>query len=164
MLRVLLVLTLILISTISVSYATGFPKINSRYLEIYDLTTDEVLYEIDSQKRVPIASLTKIATIITAIENIENLDEEVIITKEILDTLDDDVSIAGLKVGDRVTYRDLLYASMVPSGADAVHAIAILKFGSIEKLLEKTNELIVRIGLSDTHFENLIGKFCLEIF
>ncbi|MBR6252599.1 MAG: D-alanyl-D-alanine carboxypeptidase [Clostridia bacterium] len=157
MFRVLLILALILVSTISISLATGFPKINSKYLEIYDLTDNKILYEIDSNKEVPIASLTKIATIITAIENIEYVDEEVVITQEIINTLDDDVSIAGLKVGDRVTYRDLLYASMVPSGADAVHAIAILKFGSLENLLEMTNELVVRIGLSNTHFTNLIG-------
>ena len=157
MFRVLLILALILVSTISISLATGFPKINSKYLEIYDLTDNKILYEIDSNKEVPIASLTKIATIITAIENIEDVDEEVVITQEIINTLDDDVSIAGLKVGDRVTYRDLLYASMVPSGADAVHAIAILKFGSLDNLLEMTNELVVRIGLSNTHFTNLIG-------
>ena len=157
MFRVLLILALILVSTISISLATGFPKINSKYLEIYDLTDNKILYEIDSNKEVPIASLTKIATIITAIENIEDVDEEVVITQEIINTLDDDVSIAGLKVGDRVTYRDLLYASMVPSGADAVHAIAIFKFGSLDNLLEMTNELVVRIGLSNTHFTNLIG-------
>ena len=155
--RILFVLLLILTITTSISYASGFPKINSKYLEIYDLTNNEVLYEIDSDKVVPIASLTKIATIITAIENIDDLDKKVIITQEILDTLDDDVSIAGLKVGDQVTYKDLLYASMLPSGADAVHAIAILKFGGLEKLLNKMNELVVRIGLTNTHFENLIG-------
>lgn len=155
--RLFIILLLILTFTASVSYASGFPRINSKYLEIYDLTDNRILYEVDSDKAVSVASLTKIATIITAIENIDNLDEEVIITQEILDTLDDDVSIAGLKVGDKVSYRDLLYASMLPSGADAVHAIAILKFGSIDMMVDKVNELIVRIGLTNTHFENLIG-------
>lgn len=52
-----------------------------------------------------------------------------------------DASVAGLKVGDVVTYEDLLYASMLPSGADATDSLAISLTGSISSFVEKMNDL-----------------------
>ena len=140
-------------------YVNGleYPKTNSKIVEIYDINDNSVLYEIGNKDKVSIASLTKIATTITAIENIKNLDEKVTITKNILNTVSNKASVAGLKVGDVVTYRDLLYASMVPSGADATNALAILSSGSIDNFVNKMNELTKRIGLVNTHFVNVTG-------
>ena len=150
---------LLLIITImpTMAYCLEYPNINSKMVEVYDLTDNEVLYEVDSNKKTSIASLTKIATTITAIENIKNLDEEVTITKDILKTVSWDASKAGLKVGDKVTYLDLLYASMLPSGADATNSIAILSSGSIDKFVDKMNALAKKIHLKNTHFVNVTG-------
>lgn len=134
-----------------------YPKIDSKIVEIYDLTDNKILYEIDSNDRVSIASLTKIATTITAIENIKNLNEKVTITRKIMNTVSNAASVAGLKVGDKVTYRDLLYATMLPSGADAAHALAILSSGSFENFVKKMNNLVEKIGLTNTHFVNVTG-------
>ena len=154
--RKLLILIVILIIPSWVS-ALEYPKLNSKVVEVYDYTDNKVLYEVDSNKKSSIASLTKIATTITAIENIKNLDEEVVISREILNTVSWDASVAGLKVGDKVTYRDLLYASILPSGADATNAIAILSSGSIDNYVKKMNELVNKIGLKNTHFVNVTG-------
>ena len=149
----LLIYLLIPLSVFSLEY----PNVNSKVIEIYDLTDKKVLYEIKSNNQVFMASLTKIATTITAIENIKNLDKKVTITKEILNTVDKIASVAGLKAGDIVTYRDLLYASMLPSGADATNALAILLSGSIDNFVVKMNDLVKRIGLEHTHFVNVTG-------
>ena len=138
-------------------FALDYPEVNSKIIEIYDLTNDEVVYEVDSTKQTSIASLTKIVTTITAIETIENLDEEVDITYSILNTVEWDASKAGLEAGDHLTYRDLLYASMLPSGADATNSIAILSSGSIDNFVSKMNELVSRLGLKNTHFVNVTG-------
>ena len=140
-------------------YVTGleFPKTNSKIVEIYDLNDQKVLYEVGNKDKISIASLTKIATTITAIENIKNLDEKVTITRDMLNTVSSVASVAGLKVGDKVTYRDLLYASMLPSGADATNSLAILSSGSIDNFVNKMNELVKRIGLDNTHFVNVTG-------
>ena len=152
--KILLILYILLpISVFSLEY----PTVNSKVIEIYDLTDKQVLYEVKSNDEISIASLTKIATTITAIENIKNLDEKVTITSNILNTVSTKASVAGLKVGDKVTYRDLLYASMVPSGADATNALAILLSGSIDNFVAKMNELVTRIGLTHTHFVNVTG-------
>ena len=134
-----------------------FPSINSKVVEIYDLTDEKVIYEVDSNKISSIASLTKIVTTITAIENIPNLNEEVTVTRDILNTVYWDASKAGLKVGDRLTYLDLLYASMLPSGADATNTIAITSSGSIDNFVIKMNELVTKLGLKNTHFVNVTG-------
>ena len=138
-------------------YALEYPFTNSKNVEIYDLNDKKVLYEIDSTEVVSIASLTKIATSITAIENIDNLDEEVVITVGMLRTVDPEASVAGLRAGDRLTYRDLLYASMLPSGADATNSIAILTSGNIDDFVEKMNNLAYRLDLKNTHFVNVTG-------
>jgi len=137
--------------------ALSFPKLDSKNVEIYDLQDNKVLYEIASKEKVSIASLTKIATTITAIEIIDDLDQKVTITKDILKTVPKKASVAGLKEGDIVTYRDLLYASMVSSGADAANALAILTSGSIDKFVIKMNDLAKKIGLTNTHFVNVTG-------
>ena len=138
-------------------YSLEYPELNSKMVEVYDLTDQKVLYEIDSKEIASIASLTKIATTITAIETISNLEEEVTITRGILNTVQWDASKAGLKVGDQVTYQDLLYAAMLPSGADATNALAILSSGSIENFVSKMNELATKLELENTHFVNVTG-------
>ena len=107
---IILFLTFIMICPLDI-FALEYPEINSKITEIYDLTNKEVVYEIDSNKQASIASLTKIVTTITAIESISNLDEKVTITQDMLDTVRWDASKAGLKAGDKLTYKDLLYAS-----------------------------------------------------
>ena len=151
-----LIITLLILLPINV-FSLDYPSINSKIVEVYDINDDKVLYEVDSNKQTSIASLTKIATVITAIENIKNLDEQVTITSNILSTVSSDESKAGLKVGDKVTYRDLLYASMLPSGADATNSIAILSSGSIDNFVTKMNELAKKLKLENTHFVNVTG-------
>ena len=151
-----LLLLILLILPINV-FALEFPTIDSKKVEIYDMTDSKILYEKDSNDVTSIASLTKIATIMTGIENIENLDEEVTITYSILNTVDPSASVAGLRAGDVVTYRDLLYAAMLPSGADATNSIAILTSGSIDNYVVKMNEFVKKVGLKNTHFVNVTG-------
>lgn len=137
--------------------ALEYPSVNSKYVKIYDRSDDKVLYELNSNEKISIASLTKIATTITAIENIDNLSKQIEITNNILSTVKPEASVAGLKAGDIVTYLDLLYASMLPSGADATNTIAISSTGSIDNFVQKMNQLAQRIGLENTHFVNVTG-------
>ena len=153
---IVLLISIFLFNPISIK-ALEYPKTDSKIVEIYDLTDKKVLYEVDSLKEVSIASLTKIVTTITAIETIPNLDEKVTITYDILSTVPWDASKAGLEVGDQVTYRDLLFASMIPSGADATNSIAILSSGSIDNFVKKMNDLVTKLKLKHTHFVNVTG-------
>lgn len=138
-------------------FALSLPDLYSNNVLIYDLESDEVLLEKNSNEKVSIASLTKIMTTITAIENISDVDEEITLTSKMINSVPWYASKAGLNVGDKVTMRDLLYASIIPSGADATYSLAISISGSVEDFVSKMNDLATKLELKDTHFVNVTG-------
>lgn len=137
--------------------ALTYPSLHYDKAIIYDMTDDEVLYSKDSDKKSSIASLTKIMTTITAIENIEDFNKYVTYTDQMSSLVRWDASVAGLKVGNQVTYNDLLYASILPSGADATTALAISTSGSIDNFVKKMNDTAAKIGMTNSHFVNVTG-------
>ena len=139
-------------------FASELDLTSERYI-LYNMNDNEVLMEKDANKEVSIASLTKIMTVIVAIENINNYEEKITITKKMIDGIDSDVSIAGFNVGDKLTYNDLLYGAMLPSGADAVNALAILVSSDKDKFVELMNKKVKELGLKHTHFANVVGLY-----
>ena len=138
-------------------FALDFPTLNSKSVIVFDRNDDKILYSYNDDKLSSIASLTKIVTTIVAIEKISNLDDTIKITPEILYSVDPVASKAGLNIGDIVTYRDLLYASILPSGADATNALAFSLSGSIDNFVNDMNLFIERLNLKNTHFVNVTG-------
>lgn len=138
-------------------FALDDPTLYSKNYCLYDLTDDKIIYEKNIQERTNIASLTKIMTTITAIEKINNLDDYVTITSEMLSNIKYDASLAGLKIGDKLTYKDLLYASILPSGADATQALAYSLSGSINNFVNDMNALAKKIGMESSNFVNVTG-------
>lgn len=138
-------------------FALDDPTLYSKNYCLYDLTDDKIIYEKNIQERTNIASLTKIMTTITAIEKINNLDDYVTITSEMLSNIKYDASLAGLKIGDKLTYKDLLYASILPSGADATQALAYSLSGSINSFVNDMNTLAKKIGMESSNFVNVTG-------
>lgn len=153
--RIVRIVILLLFVYIPVVKAVEF-NITSDYVILYNLNDDEVLYELESDKRTEIASLTKIMTTIVAIENTQDLDQEVVITKDAFLGVED-YTVVGFKVGDKVSVRDLLYGTMLPSGADAVNALAYHISGSVGEFVKLMNDKAVKLNLSNTHFDNPIG-------
>lgn len=124
---------------------------------IYDATEDKIISSSNFEEQINIASLTKIMTTITAINKCNNIKEEVTITNEMLSLVRWDATIAGLKSGDTVTIEDLLYASILPSGADATIALGIALSGSVDAFVNDMNELASTIGMEHSHFVNVTG-------
>lgn len=138
-------------------FASFYPDLHFKSAILYDVTDDKILYEENSSAKSDIASLTKIMTTITAIENIEDLNTYVKYTDSMQSLVRWDASVAGLKVGDQVTYKDLLYASILPSGADATTALAISTSGNISTFVSRMNDTAARIGMKNSHFINVTG-------
>lgn len=124
---------------------------------VVNLDSDEVVYTKNPDDEVILASLTKIMTAYTVIENVSNLNQKVTITKEDLYNLYG-FTFAGLEEGDKVSYLDLLYAMMLPSGADASQALAIHTAGSAEKFNEMMASEVEKLGLRRTHFADSFGR------
>ena len=118
-----------------------------------ELTTRTVLTESNADKRMPMASTTKIMTAIIIAEDC-NLDEEITVP-------DAAVGIEGssiyLKKDERIDVRDLLYGLMLRSGNDSAVALAIHHSGSVENFVTVMNERAKRIGADNTNFKNPSG-------
>ncbi|MBR2187870.1 MAG: D-alanyl-D-alanine carboxypeptidase [Eubacterium sp.] len=122
------------------------------------LSDDAVLFEKASTDRMYPASMTKIMTCILGLENVENLDEEVTIKQEYIDAhYWEQASRAGFEAGEKVTFRDVLYGVMLPSGAEACVAVCDKVAGSEDAFVEMMNEKAAEIGMENTHFTNAIG-------
>ena len=120
------------------------------------MNEDTLLYSKNDTKKTSIASLTKMMTTLVAIEEIDNLDKIVTIKERDFEGTVG-YSKAGFKVGDKVTYRDLLYGIILPSGADAVNAVVNNTLG-YDKFIKKMNEIAKKIGMNDTSYANPVGK------
>lgn len=129
------------------------PNTNSRACVIIDRNTNAVLYGKNENQKRKMASTTKIMTATIIIENC-NLNETVEISKKAAGT---GGSRLGLKAGDKITIRDLLYGLMMRSGNDSAVALAEYAGGSIEGFAEKMNQKASDLGLNNTHFETPHG-------
>ena len=114
-----------------------------------------VIYERNADQRAFPASTTKIMTCILAIEA-GNLDEKDTVGEEVT-PFTNYSSLMGLKKGETVTMRDLIYGLMLPSGNDAGAAIAVHIAGNIEGFVDMMNRKAAELGMTGTHFTNPHG-------
>ena len=121
---------------------------------VFDADTGRVFYEKNANTKRAMASTTKIATAITVIENVADLDAIVKVDKRA-------VGIEGtsiyLRTGEELSVRDLLYGLMLRSGNDAAVALAIYTAGSVEDFAALMNKTAETAGAENTHFTNPHG-------
>jgi D-alanyl-D-alanine carboxypeptidase (penicillin-binding protein 5/6) len=93
-----------------------------------------------------------------ALEEGVDFDEQVIVSEDAAAYAGSVYSNIGLYPYDRVSVRDLLTAALVPSGTDAVYALAEhLGDGSVDEFVAKMNDKAKELGLENTHFETPAG-------
>lgn len=133
----------------------------SSYALLVDVDNGKVIASKDGNKKINPASMTKILTLLVAVEHIDNLDDTFEMTQEIGNYVySNDCMCVGLKVGDKQTIKDLLYGTILPSGADAAMCLAQYVAGSQEEFVKLMNQKLDELGLSDTaHFTNCIGIY-----
>jgi D-alanyl-D-alanine carboxypeptidase (penicillin-binding protein 5/6) len=66
-------------------------------------------------------------------------------------------SLLGLRTGQKISVRDLLYGLILRSGNDAAHTLAIAAAGSQQRFVGQMNRRAAALGLADTHYANPIG-------
>lgn len=129
------------------------PETNSRACIVIDRKTNTILYGKNENKQRKMASTTKIMTATIIIENC-NLEETIEVSKKAAGT---GGSRLGLKTGDKITIRDLLYGLMLCSGNDAAVALAEHAGKDIKGFSELMNQKASDLGLTNTHFETPHG-------
>lgn len=135
---------------------------------VIDQDSGTVLCEMNGDERLAPASTTKIMTALLAVEMVDNMGIEVTVGREALFAQPEE-SLAGLRLGQRLSWRHLLEALMLPSGNDAARTIAV-QLGrqlSSEKNLDEEeasrvfvqcmNERVKQLDLHNTHFMNPHG-------
>lgn len=122
-----------------------------------DVTDGTVQFAKRETRRVPVASLTKIMTAYV-VRREARLDDVVTITKaDVRHAVAGGATTAGLRAGERLTVRDLLYGLMLPSGADAAHALAERYGPGTARFVAKMNRAARALGLRDTRYANPDG-------
>jgi len=122
---------------------------------LVDGVNGEVIYEKNADRKMPMASTTKI---MTAICTIENINTNMPITVD-----DRAVGVEGSSVylchNEKITIKELLYCMMLNSGNDAATALAIAVGGSVENFSDLMNKTAKRIGANSTNFVNPSGLY-----
>ena len=131
------------------------PSVSAEAAIVIENSSGRAVCNKNADKRMPMASTTKIMTAICAIENTY--------PDKLITVNDAAVGIEGSSVylakGEKITIKDLLYAMMLNSGNDAATALACEVSGSVEKFSVLMNKTAQRIGAKNTHFTNPSGLY-----
>lgn len=139
----------------SVKFGSDYDARNALLVCVDD---NEVIAYKDEHVQLYPASLTKIMTLIVAVENNDDLSVTVPITHDMVAPyIALDASRAGFVPDETPTLRDVLYGMILCSGADAALAAAEYTAGSEEAFVELMNRKSEELGLKNTRFANVVG-------
>ena len=131
------------------------PAIQARAAVMQDAATGTILWQKEGDAPLPMASVTKLMTVLVALETLSP-DDVVTIPAQALNIAPGYVRM-GLQTGQKVTVRTLLYGALLPSGNDAALALAVAAAGSEQAFVDKMNAHARAWGLTHTHFVNPHG-------
>ncbi len=119
-----------------------------------DAASGQVLYSKQPDKPVPIASITKMFTILVVLRD-HSLDE--IVTVPALPSYQPGAVLLGAPTGAKFKLGDLVKAALIPSDNDAADVLAIHDAGSTTAFVAKMNQLARDWGMSHAHFVSTNG-------
>ena len=144
-----LILAFILLSVSSVDSVA----VSANGFALVETATGRMLAGQNTDKKMPMASTTKIMTGLLACES-GQFDTVCTVPPEAVRV---EGSSMGLLPGEKITLRDLTYGLLLESGNDAANAIAYVLDGSITAFADRMNRRAAEIGLTNTHFSNPSG-------
>ncbi len=129
------------------------PRVEARAWALIDARTGEVLTSHAASRELPVASTTKLMTAWVALHE---LPLEKIVRAAPYHASHGE-SLLGLRAGERISVRDLLYGMVLVSGNDAAYDLAIAAAGSERRFVRQMNRRARALGLANTHYANPIG-------
>lgn len=139
-----------------------YVNVNSNYVSVAEIEDGQIksLFSKNADAKMYPASMTKMLTNYTAILRVDDPNMMVTIQPEDLSGLAEaQASVAGFKVGEQYTFKEVLFGSMLPSGADASNALARVVSGSIENFVIEMNEVAQSLDMMESNFVNTSGLF-----
>ena len=132
--------------------------VNAPSAILMEQSSGQVLYELEADKKLPIASVTKSMTMLLIMEA---LDFGKIKYTDMVTTSEHAASMGGsqvfLEVGEQMSVNDMLKAIAVASGNDAAVAMAEFIAGTEPAFVEMMNKRAAELGCKNTHFINCNG-------
>ena len=132
------------------------PAIRAKSSILADPETGQVFYEVNADEKAYPASTTKIMTALLVLKYC-NLEETETCLEEDKSTLEPGSTLAGIKTGETLTIRDLLYCLLLPSGNEAANMLARHVGGTVDNFVWMMNQQAVALGCTGTHFANPHG-------
>lgn len=133
-------------------------EVKSPYVALLCVEDNKLIAGRNSLEKIYPASMTKVMTLIVAVENMDDMDDTFTMSYDIVHYLIlQGASRAGFEEGEEVKIQDLLYGLILPSGADAAMALAEKISGSEEEFVKLMNKKCEELGLKNTHFMNTTG-------
>ncbi len=153
-----LLISVLLFSSIPVSALSDSLNLDAASAILIDNASGKVLYEKNSEEQLPMASMTKIMSMLLIMEQIDNgnlnYSDKVLISKNASGMGGSQVF---LQEGEEYKVEDLLKCIAVSSANDAVVAMAEKVSGSVDAFVESMNNKAKSLGLTNTHFANPHG-------
>ncbi len=140
-------------------YLTG-ENMTSTHAILVDVDNGLITGAVDHKARIYPASMTKIMTLLVAVENTTDFKKKVKVSSDATNyAYSKKLSAVNFDIGEEVTIEDLCYGTILPSGADAAAELAIQTAGSMDAFVDMMNEKAKALGISDTtHFANVSGS------
>lgn len=154
--RFVLILLILLSALPNCAHSAEPPEVSSQNVILIDADTGNKLFGKNEDVRAYPASTTKIMVALLALENLE-LDEMVTTSATALNMLPPGYTNIGLKEGEQLSVRQLLYALMLSSAGDAANALAERMSGSIDEFVKLMNRRALELGMTSTNFTNTSG-------
>ena len=159
--RLAVVMLLLAVMSITPALALDPPEITSSAVILIETNTDQELYSVNADEKMYPASLTKIMTVMLAVEAIEEgkvtLYDSVTASDKCKFDLTDDGSSSNITAGETMSLQDLLYCAMLASANESCNIIAEYIGGSVENFVAMMNEKAAELGCRETHFVNTHG-------
>ena len=122
---------------------------------VIDQTTQQVVFSKNPDPIHPIASITKLMTALVVLESAQDLNEQIAVTDEDVDTLR--FTRSHLRVGVHASRLDFLRMALIASENRAASALGRSYPGGIHAFVERMNAEAAHLGMTSTHFEDSSG-------
>jgi D-alanyl-D-alanine carboxypeptidase (penicillin-binding protein 5/6) len=151
---VAIALAIFLVGLPGSSASAAPPKVDARAWILIDPGDDSVLAAKAPNKRLPIASATKLMTAYLALHELRP--SQMLTAPAYRPSNPAEITL-GLRAGERIRVRDLLYGLLLPSAGDAAVTLADAVSGSVPAFVRKMNRTARKLGLTETSYANPIG-------
>ena len=129
------------------------PIIEAKGVIALDLKNNKILFEKNANQKLPVASITKLMTILIVLEE-NQLNEIITVSSNSAST---EGSRMNLQAGEEIAVENLIYGAIIGSANDAAVALAEHNAGSVDKFVAKMNAKASSLGMTNSSFSNPIG-------